>query len=67
MPQKEVQPPQETTCQGDLSTADMVTVGRQIMEGKGFWLTCHTIGKTRPDRFPDLAGVDTRARAASRA
>ena len=44
-----------------MSTADMVKVGRQIMEGKGFCLTCHTIGKTGALRFPDLAGVDVRA------
>jgi mono/diheme cytochrome c family protein len=61
VPQKEVQPPQETAFTGDLTTADMVKVGRQIMEGKGFCLTCHTIGKTGALRFPDLAGVDVRA------
>jgi cytochrome c5 len=63
VPQKEVQPPQETALGGNLSTADMVTVGRQIMEGKGFCLTCHTIGKTGALRFPDLAGVDVRAKS----
>jgi cytochrome c len=61
VPQKEVQPPQETAFAADLSTADMAKVGRQIMEGKGFCLTCHTIGKTGALRFPDLAGVDVRA------
>jgi hypothetical protein len=41
----------------------MVKVGREIMEGKGLCLTCHTIGKTEgPFRFPDLAGVDERAK-----
>ena len=63
VPQKEVQPPQETAFTGDLSTADMAKVGRQIMEGKGFCLTCHTIGKTGALRFPDLAGVDVRAKS----
>ena len=62
VPQKEVQPPQETAIAGDLTTDDMVKVGRQIMEGKGFCLTCHTIGKTGALRFPDLAGVDVRAK-----
>ena len=62
VPQKEVQPPQETAFTADLSTADMVTVGRQIMEGKGFCLTCHTIGKSGSLRFPDLAGVAARAK-----
>ena len=40
----------------------MVKVGREIMEGKGLCFTCHTIGKTRALRFPDLAGVDVRAK-----
>ena len=62
VPQKEVQPPQETTLAGNMTTADMAKVGRQIMEGKGFCLTCHTIGKTGALRFPDLAGVDVRAK-----
>jgi len=62
VPQKEVQPPQETSFTGDMSTADMAKLGRQIMEGKGFCLTCHTIGKTGALRFPDLAGVDVRAK-----
>jgi mono/diheme cytochrome c family protein len=61
VPQKEVQPPQETAFTGELSTADMAKVGRTIMEGKGFCLTCHTIGKTGALRFPDLAGVGARA------
>ena len=47
---------------GDLTTADMVKVGREIMDGKGLCLTCHTIGKTGALRFPDLAGVDVRAK-----
>ena len=62
VPQKEVQPPQETVLRADLTTADMVKVGREIMEGKGLCLTCHTIGKTGALRFPDLAGVDARAK-----
>ena len=62
VPQKEVQPPQETALEGDLTTADMVKVGREIMEGKGLCLTCHTIGKTGALRFPDLDGVDVRAK-----
>jgi mono/diheme cytochrome c family protein len=63
VPQKEVQPPQATTLEGNASTADMVKVGRGIMEGKGLCLTCHTIGKTGALRFPDLAGVDVRAKS----
>jgi mono/diheme cytochrome c family protein len=63
VPQKEVQPPQETKISSDMSTTDMEQIGRQIMEGKGLCLTCHTIGKTTgPLRFPDLAGVGARAK-----
>jgi hypothetical protein len=61
VPQKEVQPPQAIVLRTDLTTADMVKVGREIMEGKGLCLTCHTIGKTGALRFPDLEGVDGRA------
>jgi hypothetical protein len=57
VPQNEVQPPQETLIRADLTTADMVTVGRQVMEGKGLCMTCHTIGRTGALRFPDLAGI----------
>ena len=35
VPQSEVQPPAEILIRADLTTADMVTVGRQIMDGKG--------------------------------
>jgi mono/diheme cytochrome c family protein len=61
VPQKEVLPPQETILSADLTTADMVTVGRQIMEGKGLCMTCHTIGRSGALRFPDLDGVAARA------
>ena len=61
VPQKEVQPPQETKLRTDLTTAEMAKIGREIMDGKGLCLTCHTIGKTGALRFPDLAGVDVRA------
>src|SRR3954465_7260589 len=66
VPQKEVQPPAEIVLRTDLTTADMVKVGREIMEGKGLCFTCHTIGKTGRLRFPDLAGVDARGRAGGR-
>jgi hypothetical protein len=62
VPQKEVQPPQEIAIRTDLTTADMVTLGRQIMETKGLCFTCHTIGKSGALRFPDLDGVDVRAK-----
>lgn len=63
VPQKEVQPPAEIVLKTDLSTAEMAKVGREIMEGKGLCLTCHTIGKSGGAlRFPDLANVDVRAK-----
>src|SRR5262245_65841544 len=62
VPQKEVQPPQEIALKADLTTPEMVTIGRQIMEGKGLCFTCHTIGKSGALRFPDLEGVDVRAK-----
>jgi len=61
VPQKEVQPPQETAFGGEMTTADMVKIGRGIMEGKGLCLTCHTLGKTGALRFPDLGGIGARA------
>src|SRR5829696_4085560 len=62
VPQKEVQAPKETALGAGMSTADMVKIGREIMEGKGICLTCHTIGKSGALRFPDLAGVAVRAK-----
>jgi hypothetical protein len=63
VPQKEVQPPKETTLGSDMTTADMVKVGREIMEGKGICLTCHTVGKTGALRFPDLGGIGAQAKS----
>lgn len=63
VPQKEVQPPEEIVLKSDLSQAEMAKIGRDIMDGKGLCLTCHTIGKAAgPYRFPDLANVDVRAK-----
>ncbi len=63
VPQKEVLPPEETVIRADLTTADMVMVGQQVMNGKGLCFTCHTLGKTEgPFRFPDMSGVDVRAK-----
>jgi len=57
VPQNEVQPPEEILIRADLTTADMVTVGREIMDTKGLCFTCHTMGRTGALRFPDLAGI----------
>jgi mono/diheme cytochrome c family protein len=62
VPQKEVQPPVEVVLKSNMTTAEMVKVGREIMDSKGLCFTCHTIGKTGALRFPDLAGVDVRAK-----
>ncbi len=62
VPQKEVQAPKETALGAEMATADMVKVGREIMEGKGICLTCHTIGKSGALRFPDLAGIGATAK-----
>jgi cytochrome c2 len=63
VPQREVQPPQETVLRTDMTTADMVKVGGELMASKGLCLTCHTIGKSGALRFPDLAGVAVRAQS----
>jgi hypothetical protein len=62
VPQKEVQAPKETALGGDMTTGDMIKIGREIMEGKGICLTCHTIGKTGALRFPDLGGIGAQAK-----
>ena len=54
---------QETDLTGNLTTADMVKIGREIMAGKGLCLTCHTVGKTGALRFPDLEGIGVRAKS----
>ena len=62
VPQKEVQPPEETKMSATMTTADLVNTGKTIVEGKGSCTTCHTIGKTSgPFRYPDLAGIGSRA------
>jgi mono/diheme cytochrome c family protein len=62
VPQKIVLPPEETVLGGELTTDDMVKIGRTIVEGKGLCVTCHTIGKSGALRFPDLAGIGGRAK-----
>lgn len=61
VPQKEVQPPEETAITSDMTTTDMVKIGGELMVGKGLCLTCHTIGKSGALRFPDLDGIGSRA------
>ena len=61
VPQNEVQPPAEILIRADLTTPEMVEIGREITETKGLCRTCHTIGQTGALRFPDLDGVAVRA------
>lgn len=61
VPQKEVQPPQETVLAKEMSPGEFLAAGQKIMEGKGLCFTCHTVGKTGALRFPDLAGIGARA------
>jgi mono/diheme cytochrome c family protein len=63
VPQKEVQPPQEIVLKTDMTTADMVKIGDEVMQGKGLCFTCHTRGKSGALRFPDLDGVAVRAKS----
>ena len=62
VPQKQVLPPVEIEIRKDIGTAEMVSLGREIADGKGLCFTCHTIGKKGALRFPDLEGVASRAR-----
>lgn len=61
VPQKEVHPPEVVELAEDMSTQDLVTIGQGLFEGKGLCNTCHTIGSSGALRFPDLAGIATRA------
>ena len=61
VPQKEVRPPEVVKMSQDMTTDQMVAIGKGIFEGKGLCHTCHTIGKSGALRFPDLAGIATRA------
>jgi len=57
VPQKEVHPPEVVELADDLSTEELVEIGKTIYEGKGLCNTCHTIGKSGALRFPDMAGI----------
>src|SRR6185436_6594557 len=61
VPQKEVQPPAEVTMTKDMTPEQMAKIGHEIMDGKGLCFTCHTVGKSGALRFPDLAGIVSRA------
>lgn len=61
VPQKETHPPETRELTADLSTQEMVEIGKEIVGGKGTCLTCHTIGTDQPTRFPDLADIGVTA------
>ena len=61
VPQKEVHPPEVIEIASDVTTEEMVEIGKEIFEGKGICNTCHTIGRSGALRFPDLDGIATRA------
>ncbi|HSR69637.1 MAG TPA: cytochrome c [Acidobacteriota bacterium] len=61
VPQKRVDPPEETVIEEDLSPEELANVGQGIFQGKGLCSTCHTIGKSGALRFPDLSGIASRA------
>ena len=62
VPQKVVLPPVETLISAEMTTEELVVIGRGIAEDKGICLTCHTIGQSGGSlRFPDLDGVAQRA------
>ncbi len=62
VPQKEVHPPTKVAVDPNATPEELAEYGRAIAEGSGLCMTCHTIGKTGPGlRYPDLAGVATRA------
>src|SRR6185436_15577161 len=61
VPQKEVHPPAEVVMSKDMKPEEMAKIGHEIMDGKGLCFTCHTVGKSGALRFPDLAGIGSRA------
>ncbi|MFQ5631114.1 MAG: c-type cytochrome, partial [bacterium] len=61
VPQKETYPPEDISISENLSTDEMVEIGREIVGGKGTCLTCHTIGASTAGRFPDLANIGINA------
>ena len=58
VPQKRTDPPEDIAISSDLSTAEMIPIGEEIVAGKGICLTCHTMGESGTGlRFPDLGNI----------
>ena len=56
VPQKEVHPPPPVLISAEMTTEDLIEVGRELVNGKGICMTCHNAV-----RAPDLAGIGSRA------
>ena len=61
VPQTEIYPPEEIKIEGDLTTEQLVALGKEITAGKGTCLGCHTVGSSAKGRFPDWAGIGANA------
>lgn len=61
VPQKVTYPPEEIEIGSNLTTAEMVVLGKKIVGSKGTCLTCHTIGAPSPGRYPDLGNIGLNA------
>lgn len=58
VPQKRTDPPEEITIGANLSTEEMVSIGEEVVAGKGTCLSCHTMGQSGSGlRFPDLGTI----------
>jgi mono/diheme cytochrome c family protein len=61
VPQKESHPPVELQIRADMTQEEMIDMGKELASGKGTCLSCHTLGASGAGRFPDLAGIGSRA------
>lgn len=57
VPQTETHPPETQTLSASLTTEEMVSIGQEVVGGKGTCLTCHTMGEEGALRFPDLGNI----------
>ncbi|MFQ5569933.1 MAG: c-type cytochrome [Rhodothermales bacterium] len=61
VPGKRTDPPEDIEIGANLTTDEMVEIGKEIVSGKGTCLSCHTIGEEGTLRFPDLEGIGSLA------
>lgn len=58
VPQKRTDPPEDIEIASNLTTEEMISIGEEIVAGKGTCLTCHTMGDHGTGlRFPDLDNI----------